>query len=116
VAPATTTRHLVDQLNAFGLQVFQRSSQIVDLVRKMMQAFAPVGEETADRRLLIRWCDELQEGVPQRQHGLFDALVLDLLAVAHLDAPDLPIVGDGGVEIGHREGNVFDLVGHRRRS
>src|ERR671919_386192 len=114
VPPSSQPRFLVDHFNALGSERVDGCGQVVDLVGDVMKSLASALEELRHGCVRPGRAQQLQVRISEPKHDLFDTLVGDELSVRHLEAPDLCVVGYGGVEVRDREGDMFDLVEHRR--
>ena len=110
-APAARTRLLVDEPGALRLHTRQRTFDIADGKRDVMQAFPAGGKESADRRVLPQWLQQLDEGTADGDHRFFNALLLDHLSIQRLRTIETPILLYGSVEISYGDGNVIQVVG-----
>lgn len=105
-------RRLVDQGDPPLLELLQSGGEILHLVGDVMEPFPAALQEASHGRVGARRTQQLQIGLTERQHGLFDALVSDDLPMGNLEAPHGRIVLHGGIEVGDRDGDVFDLSEH----
>ena len=59
-------RRFVDQLRAFGGQLVDRGTDVVDLVRDVVHSGTALGEELADRRVVAERGEQLDPVEPIR--------------------------------------------------
>ena len=82
---------------------------VVDTVADVVEALAPLLDRLGDRGVGSGGRGELDVRVGHLDEGLLDAVAVDDLAVVHLGAERLLVVGDGGLEVADRDGDVVDL-------
>jgi len=105
-------RHTVDELSPCGLELLERRAEIVGLERHVVHARAPLGEETADRRVLTGRREELDATRPDEHRRRLDALIGDRRAVLEPGLEEMLVRRDRLVEVAHRHAEVMDAA-HR---
>ena len=100
----------VDQLRAFLAQLVERGADVVDLIRDVMHAGPPLGEEAADRRVVATRRDELEPaGAHEHRRGL-DALVGHERTVLDLRAEETPVRIDRFVEVADGDAEMMNAA------
>src|SRR6266542_3404933 len=101
-------RALVDQLGAACRQLVERSADVFDFDRKMVQPRTAAGEELADRRLLAEGGEQLDAAAADAHGRRLDALLGDGLAVLEPGAEESVVRGQRRVEIVDGDAEVMD--------
>jgi len=87
----------------------QRRGAVVDPVADMVETLAPLLEVLGDRRIGPGGGGQLDVAVGDLDEGLLHAVGVDDLAMMHLSAERLAVVGDCGFEIVDSNGDVIDF-------
>ena len=74
-AEQADARDGVDQLDAVGSEARESEPDVVDLVGEMVNAGAPPREEAAHRRVLVRWCEQLDPAAADEDGRRLDTLL-----------------------------------------
>ncbi len=82
---------------------------VVDAVADVVEALAALLDRLGDRGVGAGGRGELDVGVGDLDEGLLDAVAVDDLAVVHLGAERLLVVGDGRLQVADGDGDVVDL-------
>jgi hypothetical protein len=61
VSHRTDPRHLIDQMNAFGLEMLQDRDDVADAIPNVVEAGPSLGDEFSDGRVGPGWFQELDE-------------------------------------------------------
>src|ERR687887_2203829 len=101
-------RLLVDQLDAFGRQLVNRSLHIGDLVGYVVHPGPPFRQELPHRRLLAQRRQELDPPFAHPQRGRFDSLVGNRLTVLEARAENPLVRVPRLVEVLDRHAEVMD--------
>jgi hypothetical protein len=97
---------------ALGLDPLEGNRAVVDPVAHVVDPLAALLHPLRDRRVVAGRREELHVGVGDPEEGLLDSVALHGLTVLDLHAVGGLVVGDGGVEVPHRDGDVVDLGQH----
>src|SRR3954453_5312475 len=114
--PDAGARRLVDQPQALVAQPPQDGLDVVDLVGPVVQARAALGEELADRRIVVERGEQLDMVLPHVQQRRLDALRLHGLTVHQGEPISVDVEVDRLLEVAHREADVVDAPEHRPES
>src|SRR4051812_43388855 len=114
--PDAGARRLVDQPQALVAQPSQDGLDVVDLVGHVVQARAALGEELADRRIVVERGEQLDMVLPHVQQRRLDALRLHGLTVHQGEPISVDVEVDRLLEVAHREADVVDAPEHRPES
>jgi hypothetical protein len=101
-------RRLVDQLRTGLGQVRQCGADVVDLVRDVMHAGAPLRQEAAHRRVLGERSEQLEPALADADRGGLDALLLDARTLLEPGAEEALVRVERAVEILDRETDMMD--------
>src|SRR6185437_645093 len=105
-AAGAAPRHLVDETIASRPAALERTVQIRHAVADMMDAGPAFGEKLRHRSVRIARLEELDVDVAQRQGD--DRRAVGRLVASRLDAEDVPIKAEGGVDGRHGDTDVGD--------
>ena len=105
-AAGTDPRHIVDETKARRPAALQRAVQIRHAVADMMNARPAPGEKLRDRAARIAGLEELDLDVAQRQTD--DRCTVGRFGVPRLEAKDVPIKAEGGVDGRHGDADMGD--------
>ena len=86
-------------------------ADVVDLVREVVNAGASPREEASDRRVLVRWRQQLDAAGADEDGRSLDALLGDELAVLEGGAEGADVRLDGLVEIGNGDADMMKAPG-----
>jgi hypothetical protein len=114
----TRPRRLVHQRDARGTQSPQHGCDVRDPVADVVDALATSGQKAPHRRLRTERAEELDVGRSHREEDLLYSLVLDPFAMRRFQTEGVPVLLDGGLEVGHGDPDVIDVeqeVFHRYR-
>jgi hypothetical protein len=101
-------RRLVDQLGAGFREVRESGADVVDLVRDVMHARAPLCEEAADRRVLAECTQQLEAALADADRRSLDTLLVHARALLEPRAEEALVGFKRAVEILDRETHVVD--------
>src|SRR4029079_6134231 len=110
-AEQADARNRGDQLHHVGGEALECETDVVDLVGEMMNARAAPGEEAADRRVLVRWCEQLDPAASDEDGCRLATLLGDDLAVLEGGPEGADVRLDGRVEIGNGDADVMKPSG-----
>ena len=103
-------RCLVDQLGSGRDEVLEHSRNVVGLERDVMHAWASLGEEAPDRRVLTRGFEELDPALAHEERGRHDTLVLEHVAALQARLEEALVRRDGLFEVGYGNADVMDTA------
>jgi hypothetical protein len=101
-------RTAVDQLDALLREVRERGLHVLDLVRDVVHAGAPLGEKLPDRRVVAERREQLDPALADAHRCRLDSLVVDALPVLEAAAEQPLVRGHGGVEVSDRDSDVMN--------
>jgi len=101
-------RLAVDQLGAARFEVGDRGADVVDLVGDVVHAWAALGEELADRRVVRERSEELDPAVAHSDRRRFHALVVHARPMLEAPAEETLVRPNGLVEIRDGDADVVD--------
>ena len=99
----------VDQLDPLGREPLERCRHVAHLVRDVVHPLAALGEEPADRRVLLERREQLDPALAETHRRSLDPLILDALAMLEPAAEQALVRANGRVEI--RDGNADVMDG-----
>jgi len=114
--PDAGARRLVDQAYPLIAQPPEDGLDVVDLVGDVVQPRAALGEELADRRVVVERGEQLDVVLSHVQQRGLDTLRLHRLAVHQREPEDVDVEVDRLLEVAHREADVVDAPEHRPES
>src|SRR4051812_25837377 len=114
--PDAGARRLVDQAHSLVAQPPEDGLDVVDLVGDVVQPRAALGEELADRRVVVERGEQLDVVLAHVQQPGLDTLRLHRLAVHQGEPVDVDVEVDRLLEVGDREADVVDAPEHRPES
>ena len=100
----------VDQLDTVGRETCQRETDIVDLVRQVVNAWPAPREEASHRRVLAGWREQLDPAPADEDGRRLDTLLGDGFAVLEGGPEEADIGLDGLVEVGDSDADVMDAA------
>ncbi len=108
-AAGTDPRHIVDETKARRPAALQRPVQIRHAVADMMNARPAPGEKLRDRAARIAGLEELDLDVAQGYGD--DRRTVDGLGSSRLEAENVPVKAEGGVDGRNGDADVGDAGG-----
>ena len=104
-------RFRVDQLGARGGHGRERRPDVVDAEGDVVHPRPALGQEPADRRVLVQWPEELDPVGPDPQGHRLDALIGHGLAVLHIRAEQALVCVHRGRKIRHGMPDMMNRSG-----
>ena len=108
-------RRVVDQLGPFLREVRERRADVVDLVRDVMHPRASLGEEPADRSVVVERSQELEPALADADGRRLDPLLLDARPVLERGTEEALVRVERSVEILDRKTDVMHRAGRVHR-
>ena len=103
-------RYLVDQLGSGRDEVLEHSRNVVGLERDVMHAWASLGEEAPDRRVLTRGLEELDPALAHEERGRHDALILEHVAALQARLEEALVRCDRLFEVRYGNAEMMDAA------
>jgi len=100
--------HVIDQLGTTGRELGDRGANVVDLVRNVVHARAPLGEKLPDGRIVAECREQLDPVLPDPYRRGLDALVVHTSAMLDATAEETLIRAHRLVEVRDGDADVVD--------